>query len=444
MAAEIAVPKSKVGASKKAIGEKERFIMSAASIDSCVYAKTDSFFNNAELVHRRLVRLATDARMKLDLSTVFVLTSSDTQRDILKSLLKSDSLSLSKIKVENINNLALVDTKSLFSSVKYLFCVDIANFKVVNIYNILNIAKGKHLTLTDNIHRITNKLEEARNHLKTFFGSHLKTFTFSSGEKRQLVAGSMQGSPSVTSFTPSIEHIRSIVNKESLCSKVHRGLAEINNEEDIMQLVHRLLSNPTDSVAFLITMSYMHFPNGKRITKSNMTRLCNIIERENFVNGEISALDFFVKFDSSLDLFKYITQPVIDACGTVKRKKYSSVVKAVAKILLGMQREPLFSRFKAEAEVSKSSIRADDNRTWLERLFEDFRLVDCTPIKDLAKISKSVDGLVNAMADTLTSVSLSSSFSNNTPQRMIATPRAKLPQFVPVRANIGLKLVKRR
>lgn len=116
--------------------------------------------------------------------------------------------------------MALFDTELLLKSVKYLFCMTMANFKAVNIYNILKLSKGRHLTITDNINRNTEKLTGTRNYVKRFFGAFLKSLSFSNWAPPPL------SGRKTTKFTPSIELIRSVINKDALCSKVHRGLLQ--------------------------------------------------------------------------------------------------------------------------------------------------------------------------------------------------------------------------
>lgn len=443
-------PNSSSGFTRKPT-EIQKFIISPATKDTCVYAGVDAFYDQTVLTYQRLERLADDSSLKVDPSQIFVVTSSDLQKTQLLRLLKnhipkkSKTLNLADIEVESVTNLVLVDTKKLFNSVKYLFCVNMTNFKANNIYNLLKFSEGRHLTITDNINKTSENLENARRYLKTRFGSLMKPFSFSSGKTASSSSSSRRSSRKKIAYTPSIELIRTLVNKDTLCSKVNRGLLSIQTEAQLIQLIHKFLTNPKDNVTFLMTMCFFNFPNGKPIERKHMTSLCNIIERENIINGKISVYDFFVEFDSSLNYVKHLYQPMIVAYKMLKTNNYKSVMSTFKFLLLKMKRKKLFDNFKIVAEKNKKKVNTTDQLNWIDQLVgnPDINLLG-SKIENL-KFAKTLDVEVESLTERFSQVNVDVSVSNaylthNKPIRLTKVP---VPRVMHLNTKMGLKLVKR-
>lgn len=78
----------------------DKFLISPATKDTCVYADlvVNKFHNQVKLIYKRLERLTTDSKMKVDPFLIFILTSSDfSNLQLINRLRNSKTIPQSKI-----------------------------------------------------------------------------------------------------------------------------------------------------------------------------------------------------------------------------------------------------------------------------------------------------------------------------------------------------------
>lgn len=356
---------------------KNRFLTSVATMDTCTVARINGKVGHIALTVGRIESLLQDKKTRRNPGEVFVIVSSQADRKKLVDLMKYRKLPFEQMKIFSWRSLSLKNALELTKHSKYVFLEKLTNFTSVDVSDLENVCKEKHLTVTVDENEVVKggKREQVLLTLKKVFGSYFTEFSFNlqsdASKSSQLQMKGKMNNKKVA-HTPSVKLLRSIVNKKRLSYQVQHRLSLVKTDEQLLQLIYEFLKTPKDSVAFLAMLSLLKPAKSKKKVNAILAGLCETIECEIKENGDISAFDFVEKYKRSLVHLKQVLDPLYDAVRICKSGRNTKAIKAVEMLLLSMEKDELAKEFNKAA--NNVQFQLNDGFTWLDRIIKEVGL----------------------------------------------------------------------